>query len=119
MQRIMLKSKINGAHVTKTLLHYKGSIGIDEALMESANILENEQVHVLNFNNGERFETYVIKEERNSGTICLYGPAALKGKQEDKIIILSYAVMDDDESKKFKPDFIVVDHENKIKNDEE
>lgn len=115
----MLKSKIHGAYITNTLLGYKGSVGIDEALMEAANILENEQVHVLNFENGERFETYAIKEERGSGIICLYGPAALKGKEGDKIIIVSYAVLDKDEAENFKPKVVIVNENNKAENVEE
>lgn len=105
----VLKSKIHKVTITQADLNYIGSITIDEALMEAANLIENEKVHVLNVNNGERIETYVIKGERNSGMICLNGPAARKAAVGDVVIILSYAVMSFEEAKKFKPSLIFPD----------
>ena len=116
MQRIMLKSKIHRVILTKNVLEYKGSIGIDGDLMKAADLLENEQVHVLNMNNGERFETYAIKEPAGSGTICLYGPAAKKGKIGDKLYVLSYCIVDDKEAKSLKPKIVKVDEKNKVIN---
>lgn len=105
----VLKSKIHKVTITEADLNYIGSITIDEALMDAANLIENEKVHVLNLNNGERIETYVIKGERNSGVICLNGPAARKAAVGDVVIILSYAVMSFEEAKKFKPSLIFPD----------
>lgn len=102
----ILKSKIHQVSVTYADLHYIGSITIDEELMEAVNIIENEKVQIVNINNGERFETYVIKGERNSGVIGLNGPAARKVQVGDVIIIISYASMDFEKAKKFKP-FVV------------
>ena len=90
----VLKSKIHRVKITQAELHYVGSITVDEALMEAADIVENEKVQVVNINNGERLETYVIKGERNSGEICLNGPAARKGQVGDIVIIISYASID-------------------------
>ena len=89
----ILKSKIHRVKVTQAELHYVGSITIDEDLMDAANIIAHEKVQVVNINNGERFETYVIKGERASGTICLNGPAARKVQVGDIVIIISYASM--------------------------
>lgn len=100
------KSKIHKARVTEANLQYVGSITIDEDLMDAANLIENEKVQVVNINNGERLETYVIKGERASGTICLNGPAARKVAVNDIVIIMSYATMDFEEAKKFKPSII-------------
>jgi aspartate 1-decarboxylase len=97
------KSKIHKVTVTEANLQYVGSITIDEELMDAANIIENEKVQVVNINNGERLETYVIKGERNSGTICLNGPAARKVAVGDVVIIISYAQMEFEEAKSFKP----------------
>ncbi|NSW45732.1 MAG: aspartate 1-decarboxylase [Bacteroidales bacterium] len=105
----VLKSKIHKVTITQADLNYIGSITIDEALMEAANLIENEKVHVLNVNNGERIETYVIKGERNSGVICLNGPAARKAAVGDVVIILSYAIMPFEEAKAFKPSLIFPD----------
>lgn len=99
----VLKSKIHRVTVTQANLEYIGSITIDEELMEAANIIENEKVQVVNINNGERLETYVIKGERGSGCICLNGPAARKAVVGDIVIIISYATMDFQEAKGFKP----------------
>ena len=99
----ILKSKIHRARVTEANIDYVGSVTIDENLMEAANLIENEQVHVLNYTNGERIITYVIKGVCGSGIICLNGPAALKFKVNDEVIIISYAQMDFEEAKKFNP----------------
>ncbi len=90
MLRILYKSKIHKATITQARMDYEGSIGIDAELMESAELLPNEKVQVLNLNTGARFETYVIKESPGSGTICLYGPAAHLGKAGEKVFIISY-----------------------------
>lgn len=99
----VLKSKIHKVTVTQANLQYVGSVTIDEALLEAANMIENEKVHVLNLDNGERIETYIIKGERNSGVICLNGPAARRFTVGDVVIILSYAQLDFSEAKSFKP----------------
>ncbi len=105
----VLKSKIHRVSVTEANLNYLGSITIDEDLMDAANLIENEKVHVLNLNNGERFETYIIKGERSSGEICLNGAAARKVQVGDVIIIMSYAMMEFEEAGKFKPTIILPD----------
>jgi len=105
----VVKSKIHKVSITEANLQYVGSISIDEDLMEAADILENEKVQVVNLNNGERLETYVIKGERGSGAICLNGPAARKAAVGDIIIIISYASIDYEEAKKFKPRLIFPD----------
>lgn len=110
----VLKSKIHRAKITQAELHYVGSISIDEDLMNAANIIEGEKVYVVNVNNGERLETYVIKAEAGSGMVCLNGPAARKAQVGDIVIIISYASMDFEEAKKFKPSIIFPDPENKI-----
>lgn len=110
----VLKSKIHGAKVTQAELHYKGSITIDEDLMDASNLIENELVQVLNINNGVRFTTYVIKGERKSGVICLNGPAARLAQVGDFVIIISYAIMDFEEAKKFKPWLIFPDSNNRL-----
>lgn len=110
----VLKSKIHRVKITQAELHYVGSITIDEALMEAANLIEGEKVQVVNINNGERLETYVIRGERNSGTICLNGPAARKAQVGDVVIIISYASMELDEAKKFKPSLVFPNPDNKL-----
>jgi aspartate 1-decarboxylase len=105
----VLKSKIHRVRVTEAELHYIGSITIDEALMEAANIIEGERVQIVNVNNGERLETYVIKGERHSGTICLNGPAARKVMKGDVVIIISYAMMPFEEARSFRPTLIFPD----------
>jgi aspartate 1-decarboxylase len=110
----VLKSKIHRAKITQAELHYVGSITIDEALMEAANLIEGEKVHVVNVNNGERLETYVIKGERNSGMICLNGPAARKAQVGDIVIVISYASMELEEAKKFKPTLVFPTPDNKL-----
>jgi len=105
----VLKSKIHQVTITEANLHYIGSITIDEDLMEASNIIENEKVQIVNINNGERLETYVIKGERGSGQICLNGPAARRCVVGDVIIIISYASMVFEEAKKFVPKVIFPD----------
>jgi len=105
----VLKSKIHKASITGANLHYIGSITIDENLMDAAGLIENEKVHVLNLNNGERLETYVIKGSRGSGEICLNGAAARKVIVGDIIIIMSFAMMDSEEAKSFKPKIVFPD----------
>lgn len=103
MQIEVVKSKIHRVKVTGADLNYIGSITIDEALMEASNIIEGEKVSIVNINNGERLETYAIKGEKNSGEITLNGPAARKVQRDDIIIIISYAILDFEEAKSFKP----------------
>ncbi|MFN5170138.1 MAG: aspartate 1-decarboxylase [Cyclobacteriaceae bacterium] len=110
----VLKSKVHRVRITQAELHYVGSITLDEALMEAANLIEGEKVHVVNVNNGERLETYVIKGERNSGTVCLNGPAARKAQVGDVVIIISYASMPFAEAKNFKPWLVFPDPDNKL-----
>ncbi len=105
----VLKSKIHKVSITGANLNYIGSISIDEELMEAADLIENEKVHVLNLNNGERLETYVIKGKRSSGEICLNGAAARKVLVGDVIIIMSFAMMDPEEAKTFKPKLVFPD----------
>ena len=110
----VLKSKIHRAVVTEANLNYVGSITIDEDLMEAANIIANEKVQVVNVNNGERLETYVIKGERGSGQVCLNGPAARKAQVGDIVIIISYTTMDFEEAKSFQPTVIFPDEHNQL-----
>ncbi len=103
MEIEILKSKIHRVTVTEANLHYTGSITIDEDLLDAANMIAGEKVQVLNIENGERLETYVIVGERGSGMICMNGPAARKVQVGDTLIVISYARMDFDEAKSFKP----------------
>ena len=105
----VIKSKIHKVSITDANLHYIGSITIDEDLMDAANLLENEKVHILNLNNGERLVTYVIKGKRGAGEICLNGAAARKVIIGDVIIIMSFALIDFQEAKSFKPTIIFPD----------
>lgn len=105
----VLKSKIHRVRVTQANLNYVGSITIDEDLMDAANMIEGEKVQVLDIDNGERLETYIIKGERGSGAICLNGAAARKVAVGDLVIIVSYALMDFEEAKSFKPSVIFPD----------
>ena len=105
----VVKSKLHRVTVTQADLHYMGSITIDESLMEASNIIEGERVQIVNINNGERFETYVIPGERDSGTICLNGPAARRVAVGDTIIVIAYAFMDFEEAKSFKPTLVFPD----------
>lgn len=115
MERIFLKSKIHRATVTQAELHYEGSLTIDTELMEAADILTYEKVAVVNINNGERFETYVIPGERGSKTICLNGAAARKGQVGDRIIIISYCNLKKEEAENHIPTVVLVDEQNNIK----
>lgn len=108
------KSKIHRARVTEANLHYMGSITIDEILMQAANLFEGEKVQVVNNNNGERFETYVIKGEAGSGVVCLNGAAARKAEVGDVIIVISYAFMTPEEAKNFHPVSVHVDEANRL-----
>ena len=105
----VVKSKIHRVTVTEANLNYIGSITIDEDLMDAANLIAGEKVHIVNNNNGERFETYVIKGDRDSGMICLNGAAARKVQPGDVIIIMAYAYMDFEEAKNFKPAVVFPD----------
>ncbi len=105
----VLKSKIHRVTVTEANLNYMGSITIDENLMDAANLIENEKVQVVDINNGERFETYVIRGDRDTGVICLNGPAARRVAVGDVVIIMSYATMDFEEARHFKPVIVLPD----------
>lgn len=111
----ILKSKIHKATITQADLNYIGSIAIDEDLIDAANLIENEKVHIYNITNGERFETYVIRGQRGSGIISLNGAAARKAAIGDKVIIISYASMDFDQAKTFKPTILFPDDNNNLK----
>lgn len=110
----LLKSKIHCAHVTEANLHYMGSITIDEALMEATGILEGEHVHVVNNNNGERIETYVIRGPKGSGCICLNGAAARKFQVGDEVIIMTFASMTPEEAATHKPVVVFPDEQNQL-----
>ena len=115
MLRTILKSKIHRVRVTQAELYYPGSITIDSRLMQAADILEGEKVEVLNLNNGQRLETYAIGGKRDSGLICLNGPAARNGYVGDEIIILSYCLIDDSQTDEVKPRVVLVDENNRLK----
>lgn len=110
----ILKSKIHRATVTEADLNYIGSITIDEDLMDASGIVENEKVHIVNINNGERIETYVIKGKRGSGLICMNGPAARKTQKGDVVIIMAYTMITPEEAKSFKPKIVFPDENNRI-----
>lgn len=110
----VLKSKIHRVRITQAELHYVGSITIDEELMLAANIIENEKVQIVNINNGERLETYVIKGEKGSGQICMNGPAARKVQVGDIVIIISYTSMTPQEAKQHEPVIIFPDNQNRV-----
>ncbi len=114
MQRIMLKSKVHRATVTEANLNYEGSLTLDKELMDAANLLPFEKIHVLNVTNGERFETYVIEGAPNSGQVCLNGAAARRGTRGDLVIIVSYAACSEEEAREIKPDIVFVDENNRI-----
>ena len=114
MQIQILKSKIHRAVITEANLHYVGSLTLDEDMMDAANIIENEKVQVVNVNNGERLETYVITGKRGSGICCLNGPAARRGMTGDVIVIISYALMDFEKAKEFKPWLVFPKEGNKV-----
>jgi aspartate 1-decarboxylase len=115
MLRVMMKSKIHRATITQADMHYEGSLTISAELMRAADILPYEMVHVYNISNGERFETYAIEGEENSGVICLNGAAARKGAPGDLIIITTYATYDAQELQRHEPKVILVDSRNRLK----
>lgn len=110
----VLKSKLHRVKITQAELHYVGSITIDEDLMDAASLIEGEKVQVVNINNGERLETYVITGERGSGVICMNGPAARKVQVGDVVIVISYGLMEQEEARRFKPSVIFPDESNKL-----
>lgn len=110
----IFKSKIHRATITEANLNYVGSITIDEDLLDAANLMEGEKVQIVNNNNGERIETYVIKGERGSGQICLNGAAARRAEVGDIVIIISYGLMTSEEAKNFKPSVVFPDEYNRI-----
>lgn len=114
MQRIMLRAKIHRATVTQCDLNYEGSCGIDEDLLDAADIREFEKIELYNVNNGERFSTYAIKAERGSGAIALNGAAARRAHLGDLLIICTYAPMTDGEAKEYAPKVVFVDEKNRI-----
>ncbi len=110
----ILKSKIHRAVITEASLHYVGSLTLDEDLMDAANFIENEKIQVVNVNNGERLETYLLKGKRGSGIVCLNGPAARKGMVGDIVVIISYASMDFEKAKTFQPKIVFPKEGNKL-----
>lgn len=114
MRRVLCKSKIHRATITQAELLYEGSLTLDLTLMDAANMLPYEKVQVVNVNNGQRLETYLIPGKRNSGIVCLNGPAARHGEVGDEVIIITYGSFDEEEIKKFKPIKVFVDKKNKI-----
>ena len=111
----LCKSKIHRARVTEAELYYEGSLTVDTDLLNASGILSYEKVQVVNVNNGERFETYIIPGQAGSGVICLNGPAARLGSVGDEIIVIAYAEFDEAEAKKYEPTVVLVDQKNKIK----
>ncbi|MEO8820255.1 MAG: aspartate 1-decarboxylase [Ginsengibacter sp.] len=114
MQIEILKSKVHRAVITEANLNYVGSLTLDEDLMDAANMIENEKITIVNANNGERLETYLIKGKRGSGVVCLNGPAARKGSEGDVVIIISYAHMNFEDAKSFKPSIVFPKEGNKL-----
>lgn len=114
MEISVLKSKVHRAVITEANLNYVGSLTLDEDLMDAANLIANEKVQIVNVNNGERIETYLITGKRGSGTCCLNGPAARRGQVGDVVIIISYATMDFEEAKKFSPWIVFPKEGNKL-----
>ena len=110
----VLKSKIHRVKVTESNLHYIGSVTIDEDLMDAANLIENEKVQIVNNNNGERLETYVIRGERGSGMICLNGAAARFFHQGDKVIVMAYCLIENSKAPVHKPKIALIDSNNKV-----
>jgi aspartate 1-decarboxylase len=110
----VLKSKVHRAVITEANLHYVGSLTLDEALMEAANMIENEKITVVNVNNGERLDTYLIKGKRGSGVCCLNGPAARKGMTGDVVVIISYCSLPFEEAKTFRPWIVFPKEGNKL-----
>jgi len=116
MLRVMMKSKIHRASITQAELHYEGSLTVSAELMRAADILPYEMVHVYNVSNGNRFETYAIEGEENSGVICLNGAAARQGAVGDLIIITTYATYEEAELERHHPKVVMVDRHNCLKN---
>ena len=114
MQIQILKSKVHRVVITEANLNYVGSLTLDEDLMDAANMIEHEKVQIVNVNNGERIETYLIKGARGSGIVCLNGPAARKGAEGDIVIVISYALMDFEAAKIFKPVIVFPREGNKL-----
>jgi len=115
MKRIILKAKIHRATVTEAKLDYEGSLSLDESLMKAADMIPYEKVDVYSISNGERFSTYLIKGEKDSGMVGVYGAAAHKAKKGDKLIVASYVLLDEDETDFFMPKIVILDEENRIK----
>jgi aspartate 1-decarboxylase len=115
MFHIFCKSKIDGLKVTEANLYYEGSITLDAKILEAAGIKEGEKVEILNINNGSRIETYAIKAKKGSGVVCLNGPAARSGHSGDRLIVLCYGLVGDEEIKKTRMKVIKVDEKNRIK----
>jgi aspartate 1-decarboxylase len=113
--RVMLRAKLHRATVTEADLHYEGSCGIDEDLMDAANMVEFERIELYNINNGERFSTYIIKAARGSGVISLNGAAARKAHVGDLLIICTYATMSEANASAYKPSVVLLDEQNRIK----
>ena len=114
MKRIMLKAKIHHAQVTETNVDYEGSLSLDEELMEAADMLPYEKVHVYNVSNGERFSTYLIKAEKGSGKVGVFGAAAHRARVGHKLIVVSYVILDEEETDFFMPKILILDAHNKI-----
>lgn len=114
MNIAVLKSKVHRAVITEANLHYVGSLTLDEDIMDAANMIENEKVTVVNVNNGERLDTYLIKGKRGSGVCCLNGPAARKGMVGDVVVVISYASMDFEKAKSFQPWIVFPKEGNKL-----
>src|ERR1700733_14399448 len=110
----ILKSKVHRVAITEANLNYVGSLTLDEDIMDAANMIENEKVQIVNVNNGSRIETYLIKGRRGSGTCCLNGPAARKGAVGDIVIVISYAQLDFEQAKRFKPTIVFPHKGNKL-----
>ena len=115
MKRSMLKSKVHNAVTTQSNLDYDGSLTLDETLMKAADMMPNEQVHVYNSTNGERFVTYLIRGAKDSGIVGVNGAAAHKAKEGDRLIIVTYVTMDDEEADFYRPQLVFVDENNRIK----
>lgn len=114
MKRIMLKAKIHNARVTQSNVDYEGSLALPEDLMEAADMLPFEKVHVYNVSNGERFSTYLIKGEKGAGRVGVFGAAAHRARVGDKLIVVSYAILDEEETDFFMPKILILDADNKI-----
>lgn len=111
----MLRSKIHRATITSTDLNYEGSLAVDHDLLVAADILPGEQIHVLNLNSGSRLITYAIEAPAGSGTMMLNGPAARLGEPGDRIIVIAYGALDDEEARDFRPTIVLVDEKNRVK----